>query len=89
MMNTQFESVNTKFEPERIVILGGTSGIGLATAELSQDVPERMRASLEVVTNYDYIQINASSKPESFLTMLETLASAVSNPTIDKAMASA
>src|ERR1700704_5050578 len=33
MLNTRFESVNTKFESERIVILGGTSGIGLATAE--------------------------------------------------------
>jgi len=39
---------------------------------------------LEVVTNYDYIQINASSKPESMLSMLETLSSAVSNPVIDK-----
>lgn len=40
--------------------------------------------SLEVIANYDYIQVNASSKPESFLTMLETVATAVSNPTIDK-----
>lgn len=40
--------------------------------------------SLEVVTNYDYIQINAAAKPEEFLTMLETLANAVSKPVIDK-----
>ena len=40
--------------------------------------------SLEIVSNYDYIQVNASSKPDQFLTMLETLATAVSNPTIDK-----
>lgn len=40
--------------------------------------------SLEITANYDYIQINASSKPESFLTMLETVATAVTNPTIDK-----
>ena len=39
---------------------------------------------LEVVTTYDYIQINASSKPESFLQMLETLSTAISNPAIDK-----
>lgn len=40
--------------------------------------------SLEIIANYDYIQINASSKPESFLTMLETLSSAIANTTIDK-----
>ena len=45
---------------------------------------EDLNGSLEVVTNYDYIQINASSKPEDFLTMLETLATAVSSPAIDK-----
>ncbi|HEX3101180.1 MAG TPA: insulinase family protein, partial [Pyrinomonadaceae bacterium] len=45
---------------------------------------EDFGGSLDVVTTYDYIQINASSKPESLLTMLETLATAISNPTIDK-----
>jgi predicted Zn-dependent peptidase len=45
---------------------------------------EDLGGDLEVITNYDYIQINASSKPESFLTMLETIATDVSNPTIDK-----
>ncbi len=45
---------------------------------------EDLGGGLEVVTTYDFIQINAWSKPESFLTMLETLAAAVSNPAIDK-----
>src|SRR5258708_18771519 len=45
---------------------------------------EDLGGGLEIVTTYDYIQINASSKPESFLTMLETLSTAVSNPMIDK-----
>lgn len=45
---------------------------------------EDLGGGLEVVTNYDLIQINASSKPENFLTMLETLSTAVSNPAIDK-----
>lgn len=40
--------------------------------------------SLEVLANYDYIQINASSKPADFLTMLETLSTAVSSPVIEK-----
>ncbi|MEP6789401.1 MAG: insulinase family protein, partial [Acidobacteriota bacterium] len=44
---------------------------------------EDLAGGLEIVTTYDYIQINASSKPESFLTMLETLSAAVSNPAID------
>ncbi|MEP6946020.1 MAG: pitrilysin family protein [Acidobacteriota bacterium] len=39
---------------------------------------------LNVVTNYDYIEINASGRSDSFLQMLETLATAVANPTIDK-----
>jgi len=45
---------------------------------------EDLGGGLEIVTNYDFIQINASSKPEHFLTMLETLASAVADPNIDK-----
>jgi hypothetical protein len=40
--------------------------------------------SLEIVTTYDYIEINAVGKSESFLQMLETMATAVENPAIDK-----
>lgn len=41
---------------------------------------------LQVIATYDYIQVNASCRPDQdlFLTMLETLATAVSSPTIDK-----
>jgi predicted Zn-dependent peptidase len=45
---------------------------------------EDLEGSLEVVTTYDYLEINASSKPDAFMTMLETIATAVSNPSIDK-----
>jgi predicted Zn-dependent peptidase len=45
---------------------------------------EDLGGDLQIITNYDYIQINASSTPGGFLTMLETIASAVSNPSIDK-----
>ena len=46
---------------------------------------EDLGGSLEIITGYDYIQINASSKAgEEYLTMLETLSTAVANPTIDK-----
>lgn len=39
---------------------------------------------LEIVTTYDYIQVTASGKPDSFLQILETLATAVASPTIDR-----
>ncbi|CAN5284579.1 hypothetical protein BH20ACI2_BH20ACI2_12530 [soil metagenome] len=45
---------------------------------------EDLGGSLEVTTNYDYIEVNASSKPQNFLTMLETVATAVSDPQINK-----
>ena len=45
---------------------------------------EDLGGSLEITTSYDYIQIDASGKSDEFLTILETLASAVANPTIDK-----
>ena len=45
---------------------------------------EDLGGSLEIVTNYDYIQINATSKSEQFLDLIETLANAVSNLQIDK-----
>jgi hypothetical protein len=45
---------------------------------------EDLNGSFEVVTNYDYIQINVSGNADKFLTMLETLAPAVTNPQINK-----
>jgi predicted Zn-dependent peptidase len=45
---------------------------------------EELGGSLEVVCNYDYIQINASAKSEHLLDVLQTLANAVANPVIDK-----
>lgn len=40
--------------------------------------------SFEIVSNYDYIQINTSGDSDKFLTILETLATAVTNPQINK-----
>jgi predicted Zn-dependent peptidase len=45
--------------------------------------------SLKINCNYDYVEIDATSKPESYLTMLETIAAAVSNPSLDKQTADA
>ena len=45
---------------------------------------EDLGGSLDVTANYDFIQVSASSKPDQFLTMLESVATAVAIPTIDK-----
>ncbi len=47
---------------------------------------EDLGGNLEIIANYDYIQINASSSasPEKFLTLLETVGLAISNPSINK-----
>ena len=45
---------------------------------------EDLGGSLDVIATYDYIEVRVSSKPENFLTMLETVSTAVSNPQIDK-----
>lgn len=55
---------------------------GPTTSEFFAD---DLGGSLEVVTTYDYIQIDASVKPDSLLTALETLSTALVNPPIDKA----
>ena len=54
------------------------------TAESREFFKDDLGGDLDVISNYDYIQINASSKPSEFLTMLDTLAAAVTNPTIDR-----
>jgi zinc protease len=43
---------------------------------------EDLAGSLDVVSNYDYIQITATGSPESIQTILETYANAVTNPPI-------
>ncbi|RMG07667.1 MAG: insulinase family protein [Acidobacteria bacterium] len=45
---------------------------------------EELGGNLSVQVSYDYIQIEASSEPEDLLTLLEAVASAVSNPPITK-----
>lgn len=45
---------------------------------------EDLGGSLEIVSNYDMIEISATGKADSFLQMLETLSTAVSNPNLEK-----
>ena len=45
---------------------------------------EDLGGSFKIICNYDYIELDATSKPESYLSMLETIASAISNPNLDR-----
>lgn len=49
---------------------------------------EDLGGSLEVTSNFDFIQINATGNSEQFLTIVETLATAVTNPQINKEITS-
>ncbi|MGH9948538.1 MAG: M16 family metallopeptidase [Pyrinomonadaceae bacterium] len=46
---------------------------------------EDLEGELKIECNYDYIEIAASAKPDSYLALIETLASAVITPVLDKA----
>ena len=54
------------------------------TNESREFFSDDLGGSLRIVCNYDYVEIYATSKPESYLTMLETMAGAVANPVIDR-----
>ena len=45
---------------------------------------EELGGSVEVTSNYDYIQINATGSSDRILTILETIAAAVIRPDLDK-----
>lgn len=45
---------------------------------------EDLGGSLDITSNFDYIQINATGNSDQFLTIMETLATAVVNPQINK-----
>lgn len=45
---------------------------------------EDLGGTFELISNYDFIQVNVSSRPDNFLTILESVATAVAQPTIDK-----
>ena len=45
---------------------------------------DELGGSLAVESNYDYIQINATGNSDQILTILETIATAVTKPTLDK-----
>jgi len=52
--------------------------------EVKEFFAEQLGGSLDIQSNYDYIQVSATAKPESFLTMMETVSTALVNLGIDK-----
>lgn len=52
--------------------------------QIKEFFAEDLGGRLEVVSNYDYIQITATAKNDQILTILETIAPAVTSPQIDK-----
>jgi zinc protease len=52
------------------------------TDEAKRFFTEDLEGSIDVSSNYDYIQITATGKPDETLSMLETIATAVSKPQI-------
>ena len=53
-------------------------------AEARNFFREELDGTLEVVCSYDYVQINASARSSDLITLLETVAQAISNPDLSK-----
>lgn len=54
------------------------------TNESREFFSDDLGGSLNIICNYDYIEIDATSKPESYLTLLETVGGAITNPQLDR-----
>ena len=71
------------FDPkDKMGVMALLGDILFPTEQARQFFIEDLEGSLEVASNYDYIQITATAKSEEVLTLLETLATAVTNPQI-------
>ncbi len=45
---------------------------------------DELGGKLEIVSNYDYIQLNSSARKDAYLNLLDTFANAVASPQLDK-----
>jgi predicted Zn-dependent peptidase len=71
------------FDPkDKMGVMALLSDILFPTEEAKAYFKEELGGSLDITTNYDYIQISASGKAEQIQAILETLASVVTNPPI-------
>jgi zinc protease len=71
------------FDPkDKMGVMALLSDILFPSPEAKAFFTEDLEGSLDVASNYDYIQITATGKPEEIQAILETLATAVTNPQI-------
>ncbi|HEX8247952.1 MAG TPA: pitrilysin family protein [Pyrinomonadaceae bacterium] len=71
------------FDPkDKMGVMALLADILFPTEQTKNFFEEDLEGSLEVTTDYDYIQINATAKSAEFLTILETIATVVANPPI-------
>jgi predicted Zn-dependent peptidase len=67
---------------ERIGTMALLADILFPTEQTKEYFEQDLEGSFSVTSTYDYIQIDASGKSDAFLSMLETIGTAVSNPQI-------
>lgn len=73
------------FDPkDKTGVMALLGDILFPTDQTREFFKEDLAGSLDVETNYDYIQITATGKTEELLAILETLATAVTKPQITK-----
>lgn len=71
------------FDPkDKMGVMALLGDILFPTEQLKAFFVEDLEGSLDVVSNYDYIQITATGKSDEILSMLEAIASAVTKPQI-------
>jgi predicted Zn-dependent peptidase len=71
------------FDPkDKMGVMALLADILFPDSQTREFFEQDLEGSLSVTSNYDYIQIDATGKSDEFLSMLETLSTAVTNPTI-------
>ncbi len=68
------------FDPkDRMGVMALLTDILFPTEQTKEFFEQDLEGSLEVTSNYEYIQISATGKSDEFITILETLATAITN----------
>jgi predicted Zn-dependent peptidase len=73
------------FDPkDKMGVMALFAKILFPTEQSREFFTEDLEGTLDIVSNYDYIQITATGKSDELLSMLETIAAAVTKPQITK-----
>jgi predicted Zn-dependent peptidase len=71
------------FDPkDKMGVMAMLSEILFPSEQTKEYFEQDLEGSIEVTNTYDYIQISATAKSDEFLTVLEVLATAITNPQI-------